>query len=732
VNFCLTWRTPCSEHSFLIWMIACFIGAPLLTAPLNLLGQTSCFKSHDAGKLIGQAGDPRLTFEQRKGDYETALRLCPQSTEAYHGLTLLLLGNQDPEGAQRWVRRGLQAIPRDPVLTADRAGVSLAAGRPQEAIQDLAGMSSSARIEYYRGLAFRATRNDRAAQQAFSKSFDLGYPDPYVLYSLIEEDHVLGDHDAGLQHFNIFSERYPNSPWLHVLLGNAYASRHDATNAETEYKQSLELDPNLPVVHYALGRLAFDRGDYLSAEKDFRKEIELDPTFGEAYLYLGVTLRREGKNADALPFLEKAAERDPNSALTYTQLAATQIQLHKLAEALHTLQIAKEHFPNEAAFPAQLSNLLYRLGRDQEAKKESELAETLSGKGNSQPKDASDPSHPQLAQGEQVAVPTAEMASSPLPPSSQGEGGVQSPTVEGHLDPGLDPLKNCLERADKECAIEAFSKLREPKLKDQPEYLDLSAQLMSLEGKKTEALAAVDQAIKMEPKQAAYLVTQGQIYQRSRDQMRAIQSFLQAAQLRPGWGEPAYSLGMSFFMLGNEDNNIEYYDRAARHFRVALELDPTFHKAEFMLGAVDAMENHLDKAKGHFDNALKMSPQNPYYLLHYGILLKQMGDSEGALREMKIAETLDHSNPLTYFNLGLLESQLKKYDEARQQLEAAVQLNSNLAAAYYCLAGVYHHLGLADQSQAAYLKFQQAKAREQQEAADPVEAAFSSSDSRTK
>jgi tetratricopeptide (TPR) repeat protein len=732
VSFFLTWRTPCSKHSFHIRMIVCFVGALSLTAPLNLLAQTSCSKSVDAGKLIGQAGDPRLTFEQRKADYETALRLCPRSTEAYHGLTLLLLANQDSEGALRWVRQGLQAVPRDPVLTADWAAVLLAAGRPQEALQELAGMPSSGRIEYYRGLAFRATRNDRAAQQAFSKAFDLGYPDPYLLYSLIEEDHVLGDHDAGLQHYNIFSERYPNSPWLHVLLGNAYASRHDDANAETEYKQSLELDPDLPVVHYALGRLAFDRGDYLSAEKDFRKDIALDPAFGEAYLYLGTTLRREGKNADALPFLEKAAERDPNFALTYTQLASTQIQLHKLEEALHTLQIAKEHFPNEAAFPAQLSNLLYRLGRDQEAKKESELAETLSRKGNSQPQDASDPNHSQLAQGEQVAVPAAGMASSPFSSSSRGEGGAERPAVEEHLEPGLDPLKNCLARADKECAIEAFSKLQDPKLKDQPEYLDLSAQVLSLEGKKTEALAAIDQAIKMEPKQAAYLMTQGQIYQRSHDQMRAIQSFLQAAQLQPGWVEPAYSLGMSFFMLGNEENDTEYYDRGARHFKVALELDPNSHKAEFMLGVVDAMENHLDKAKEHFETALKMSPQNPYYLLHYGILLKQMGDSEGALREMKIAETLDHSNPLTYFNLGLLESQLKKYDEARQQLEAAVQLNSNLAAAYYCLGGVYHHLGLADQSHAAYLKFQQAKAREQQEAADPVEAALSSSDSHSK
>ena len=83
-----------------------------------------------------------------------------------------------------------------------------------------------------------------------------------------------------------------------------------------------------------------------------------------------------------------------------------------------------------------------------------------------------------------------------------------------------------------------------------------------------------------------------------------------------------------------------------------------------------------------------------------------MGDSEGALREMELAEALDHSNPLTYFNLGLLEARLENYTEARKRLETAVQLDSNLSSAYYCLGGVYHHLGLSDLSQAAYEKFQ--------------------------
>jgi tetratricopeptide (TPR) repeat protein len=104
-----------------------------------------------------------------------------------------------------------------------------------------------------------------------------------------------------------------------------------------------------------------------------------------------------------------------------------------------------------------------------------------------------------------------------------------------------------------------------------------------------------------------------------------------------------------------------------------------------------------------------------------------MGDSEGALREMKIAEALDHSNPLTYLNLGLVEARLQNYTEARKRLETAVQLDSNLSSAYYSLGGVYRHLGLTELSKAAYEKFQLAKGREQEEA-DPVEAALSPSD----
>ena len=729
---------------WLLFSLAC-TGLLVLLVPLATFAQCSSAENSSVQKLIQEGSDTHRPYDERKRDFEKALRSCRQSALAYRDLSALLLQHQDLVGALQWLQRGMKAVPNDPDLTGDLAAALLSVGRPEEAVRALAGLQSTARVEFYRGLGYRALRDDRAAQQSFSRAFEMGYEDPYVLYALIEQEHLLGDQEAGLQHFTAFSERFPDSPWLHVLLGNAYASRHDVTNAKTEYQQAEQGDPNLPSVHYALGRLAFDSADYPTALEDFRKEIELSPGFGEAYLYLGATLQRERETASALPFFAKAVERDPNFALAYTQLASAQIELRNFQDALHTLRTAKAHFPNDAAFPAQLSQLLDRLGRQQEAKEEAAIAEQLSRRANPQVHDAShlDLSPPEEGQG--AAVPITGTAGADLSPSSDRKKGIppqvshlngkakeQRSAVGAHLASELDPLKNCLARAARKCAIEAFSKLQDTKFKDDPEYLDLSAQVMSLERKNAEALAAVDRAIKMEPTRADYLMTQGQIHQRSHDQIDAIQSFLQAAKLRPGWVEPAYSLGMSFFILGNEDNNIEYYDRGARHFQVALELDPNCHKAEFMLGIIEALEDRLEKGKEHIEHALRMSPRNAYYHLHYGILLNRMGDSEGALREMKLAEALDHFNPLTYLNLGLVEARLQNYAEARKRLETAVQLDSNLSSAYYCLGGVYRHLGLSELSQAAYEKFQLAKAREQQEEADPVETALSPSDLHTR
>lgn len=678
------------------------VSAVLLALPPALVradSQSACRENAKVQDAFRQGDNPQLAPDLRKQAYEDVIRQCPQELAAYNNLSILLLQQHNFTEALDWIHRGLKIAPRDPALNLDLGVALLALGQPEKALPALQNLPPTPKGEFYLGMAYRALRNYKAAQQAFLQSFEKGYDDPYVLYALIEQDQALHDKAAGLRDFRTFYQRFPNSAWLHMLLGNAYASRHDETNAATEYQTAADLDPKLPIVHFQLGRMAFDRSQYHEALLDFQEEIAINPAFGEAYLYAGTCLRRLGKNSEALPYLQQAVQRDPNYALGYRELAVAQIESGQTQAAVETLQEGERRFPKEAAFPAQLAQLQRKLGDAPEASKEAKLAERLSRQNN-----------PALGK---AAAPAAGQP------------------ITGEGSPAFRQLSQCVKDSDSECAAKTLSGVHDEKLEKNPDFLNLKAQALNLQHKRKAALAAIQQALQINPKNAAYFLTEGQVYQRAGDQMKAIRSFLQAEQLKPGSAAPMYYLGMSFFLLGNDSNDNSYYDRAARHFRTALELDPHDDKAAFMAGVINVVEFKLGEAQKDFEKALQMSPKNPYYHLHYGILLSRMGNRADALREMKIAEKLDPSYARTHFQLGDLDAQMGSFREAQKQLEAAVRLDPHLSAAYYSLGSVYHHLGLTEESRKAYQKFQEAKVREQQADGDSVEASVTSAESRS-
>ena len=98
-----------------------------------------------------------------------------------------------------------------------------------------------------------------------------------------------------------------------------------------------------------------------------------------------------------------------------------------------------------------------------------------------------------------------------------------------------------------------------------------------------------------------------------------------------------------------------------------------------MLGVIAAVLSRLDEAQAHLQRAIHLEPSNPYYHLHYGILLKHEGDNRGALTEMKTAEEMNPSYALTHFELGTVYEKLGDYGQATMQLEAALKLNPGLS-----------------------------------------------------
>lgn len=328
------------------------------------------------------AEDTRQSYEERRKAYESAAALCSGDESIYAALTALLLQHQDGQAALTWARRGLQIAPHNQDLMVYEGISLLLVGHPDEALAILEKAPPLGKNEFYLGMAHRALRQHKEAQQALLEAFALGFNDPYVLYVLIEQDRALGETEAGLGDYQTLYERFPDSPWLHMLYGGAYMSKNDYANAEIEYEQVVKLAPNLPIVHYQLGYIDFERARYAAAEEEFRKEIATNPTFAIAYLYLGATLRRLARNTEAVPFLEQAVTRDPNYPLAYNELATAQAEAGRTEDSLQTLLKGESRFPQEAAFPAQLAGLFRRLGRTTEAQSEAEKAIRLSSKNN--------------------------------------------------------------------------------------------------------------------------------------------------------------------------------------------------------------------------------------------------------------------------------------------------------------------------------------------------------------
>jgi tetratricopeptide (TPR) repeat protein len=503
-------------------------------------------------------------------------------------------------------------------------------------------------------------------------------------------------------------------------------SRYEDSKAESEYTKALAIDTKLPVIHFQLGSLAFSHNDYAKAAEEFRKEIALDPAFGDAYLYLGLTLRRQGKNQEAVPVLQRAVALEPDSPLPYRALAVVQVNTNAVDAASETLRTAKVRFPSEPAFAAQLAVLLKQMGRPGEAEEEAALAESLSRKGN----------RPHEAPGALV-----QSGEGPITNSQPATGGTGPPTRPAFSAVQTSPnqvqvgeeaganvygdLQQCLEREDAACAGAALSAISDPKVLRTPDYLELKAETLALEHQKPEALAAIHAAIEGNPSKPHYLITQGRLYVNFNEPLEAITSFLKAAELEPNSPEPFYFLGTTFFLLAQRYKSPDYFSRAERNLRAALEASQDYHRAEFMLGVIAAVQSRLGEAQTHLQRAIQLEPSNPYYHLHYGILLKHEGDNRGALGEMKTAEEMNPSYALTHFELGTVYEKLGDYGQATRQLEAALKLNPGLTAAYYHLGAVYAHVGRSQESEAAYEKFRAAKEHPEQPNSDPAASAVS-------
>ncbi len=126
---------------------------------------------------------------------------------------------------------------------------------------------------------------------------------------------------------------------------------------------------------------------------------------------------------------------------------------------------------------------------------------------------------------------------------------------------------------------------------------------------------------------------------------QAAEEFLKVTKGAPTWAPGFVNLGLACFY--NRDN-----DKAEAAFREAVRLDPALVQAHYGLG----------------------------------LLLKNLGNAEGAITALDKARTLDPEDADLLYNLGLLHARRREFTEAISLLQRARQIDPNSMSIRYQLA----------------------------------------------
>ena len=147
--------------------------------------------------------------------------------------------------------------------------------------------------------------------------------------------------------------------------------------AEPELTKALEKDPRLPSANLLLGQIALFRGRIPEAITFTSRELAINPASAMAFSQLGDAYVRQAQWDDAIATLQKSIWLNPYYSAPYILMGRAYMKKAQPAVAEGMLRRAIEFDPNNRAAHYLLAQLLQQTGREDEAKREFEIAEKL-------------------------------------------------------------------------------------------------------------------------------------------------------------------------------------------------------------------------------------------------------------------------------------------------------------------------------------------------------------------
>jgi tetratricopeptide (TPR) repeat protein len=328
-----------------------------------------------------QAGQAALNLgrlDEAERDFRHVLAEDPQAGGAYANLGVVYMRRKQWAKALELLRKAEHLMPQ---VAGIRLNIGLAYYRQNEFLEAIPAFESvlhdqpdAAQPRHLLGLCyFFAERWADAANMLeplwAQESGQLSY-----LYVLSIAAHRAGRKELDERAAARLVAVGEGSPEFHLFMGKAHLNLEQYDLALADLHAAALANPKLTFVHFNLGLTYLKKQDYESARDEFLKDAAVEPDLALNYDELGDVYSLLQQDGNAEKSYREALRRDPRLVNSYVGLAKAYQREQKYQQALSAIDSAGKLDRGRADIRYVRGQVLIRLGRKEEGKKELEAS----------------------------------------------------------------------------------------------------------------------------------------------------------------------------------------------------------------------------------------------------------------------------------------------------------------------------------------------------------------------
>ncbi len=400
--------------------------------------------------------------------------------------------------------------------------------------------------------------------------------------------------------------------------------------AIADFNRAIKLGNDSVLMRYGLGSAYLRDHQPEAAARELRAALAKDPGSVPARYALGVALVDLGQGREAIPYLERARAHSPSNPQVWVSLMQAQFQAGNPQAAMKLADDATETIPDNPQLLIELARLCLRYRQPPKARTLLESAVEL------QPHDT---------------------------------------------DTRLLLAEVCVRSGNPGETLEILRDL--PAGSGKPgEAMILTAEARALTGNLDLARTDVSLALEADPANPDFLVAAAWLDQLQSRFEPALDSLKKARALAGDKPEVLYSMGVSYYFLGN-------FAEAAESCQAALHADAHFDLAALLEGLSKLELKQMAEARAALERAVALNPQSALDHRELGAALLEIGDLAGSEAELNRALALDPHDVEAYSWRAQVLEKKGAPQRAIEDLETATALDPKFAEAYPALARLY-------------------------------------------